>query len=65
MGVLKAIPSQIQILAARGEVKVCRRLGRPAEPWIQEMADWPLEKAWDYEPPAHPIIDDGPTGTED
>ena len=58
MGVLTAIPSVVQIKASRAYVDLARRSGFAIPEDIRERADWPIEKAWDYRPPLHPIIDD-------
>jgi hypothetical protein len=55
MGVLKEVPSTFQIAAARLAAKAHGLAGDPVPDDIAEMAAWPEEKAWDYEPPAHPI----------
>lgn len=61
MGALREIPSVNQILAARIAVELGDRLGRDdVTDAIREMAAWPIEKAWDYEPPLHPIVE-GPS----
>jgi len=57
MRALKSIPSVGNIIAAQGAVIALRRLGREPEQWLLETAAWPEEKAWDYEPPEHPILD--------
>lgn len=60
MGVLTEIPSVVQIKASRAYVDLALRAGFVIPEDIQERADWPIEKAWDYRPPLHPIIDDQP-----
>ena len=50
------VPAMIQIEAARGFIDIARMDGLEIPEDIQETADWPLEKAWDYEPPLHPIV---------
>jgi hypothetical protein len=58
MGVLTEIPSVVQIKASRAYVDLARRMGVDVPDDIQERADWPIENAWDYEPPRHPIVED-------
>jgi hypothetical protein len=55
---LKNIPSINQILAGRLAVELAERLDRDLEDEIREIAAWPIEKAWDYEPPRHPVVED-------
>lgn len=56
MGVLTEIPSVAQIKASRGFIEIAKMDGLAIPEDIQERADWPIEKAWDYEPPRHPIL---------
>jgi hypothetical protein len=58
MGTLRNIPSINQILAGRIAVELAERLDRQIDDKIREIAAWPMEKAWDYEPPRHPIVED-------
>jgi hypothetical protein len=58
MGVLTAIPSVVQIKASRAYVDLAHSMGTAIPEDIQERADWPIEKAWDYRPPLHPIVDE-------
>lgn len=55
MGVLTEIPAMVQIKAARAFIEIAERLDLDIPQDVQETADWPMEKAWDYEPPRHPI----------
>ncbi len=57
MGVLREIPSVNQIIASRYAIEAADGLDIDVPREIVERAAWPIEKAWDYEPPAHPILD--------